>query len=127
ELQGAVLSDPNVSLPSCARAAVAAGAIDRRVLAVLAFLSRVGLHPTVGGLRCATGEYAAQGVLAHTDSGDSVDISAINGTAIAGHQGAGTITDLTVRALLTLQGAFAPYQIVSLMQYPGAPNTLARA
>ena len=127
ELQRAVLSDPNVSLPSCARAAVAAGAIDRRVLAVLEFLSRVGLHPTVGALRCAGGEYSAQGALAHGDAGDSVDISAINGTSIAGHQGAGTITDLTIRALLTLQRAFAPYQIVSLMQYPGAPSTLARA
>jgi hypothetical protein len=126
ELQRAILSDPNVSLPSCARAAVAAGAIDRRVLAVLEFLSRVGLHPTVGALRCAGGEYAAQGVLAHGDSGDSVDISAINGTPIAGHQGAGTTTDLTIRALLTLQGAFAPHQIVSLMHYPGAPSTFAR-
>ena len=58
-------------------------------------------------------------------TGDAVDITAINGTPIAGHQGAGTITDLTIRALLTLQGEFVPHQIISLMQYPGAPNTLA--
>ncbi|HTA35727.1 MAG TPA: hypothetical protein VK761_03340, partial [Solirubrobacteraceae bacterium] len=47
------------------------------------------------------------------------------GVPIAGHQGAGSITDLTIRALLTLQGEFVPHQIISLMQYPGAPNTLA--
>ena len=46
---------------------------------------------------------------------------------IAGHQGAGTITDLTIRTLLTLQGKFAPHSIVSLMRYPGAPTTQAQA
>jgi murein DD-endopeptidase MepM/ murein hydrolase activator NlpD len=127
ELQRAVLSDPNVSVPSCAHAAIAAGEIDRRVLAVLEFLSRVGLHPTVSALRCANGTYAAQGAATGSDAGDAVDISAVNGVQIAGHQGAGTIADLTVRALLTLHGAFAPYQIVSLMRYPGASSTLARA
>jgi len=54
-----------------------------------------------------------------------MDISAINGTPILGHQGPGTVTDLTIRALLTLQGPFAPHQIISLMRYPDAPNTLA--
>ena len=127
ELQRALLSDPNVSMPACAHTAVAAGAIDRRVLAVLEFLSRVGLHPTVGSLRCASGEFGAQAQLTGKDAGDAVDISAINGTPIADHQGAGTITDLTIRALLTLRGSFAPYQIVSLMHYPGAKSTLARA
>ena len=59
--------------------------------------------------------------------GDAVEISAINGIAIAGHQGAGTITDLTIRTLLSLPGEFVPHEIVSLMRYPGAPNTHARA
>jgi hypothetical protein len=127
ELQRASLSDPNISMPSCARAAVAAGAIDRRVLAVLEFLARVGLHPSVGTLHCAIGEFGAQGASAGRDAGDAVDISAINGIPIAGHQGAGTVTDLAIRALLTLRGSFAPYQIASLMQYPGAASTHADA
>jgi membrane-bound lytic murein transglycosylase B len=127
ELQRAVLSDPNVSLPACARASVAAGAIDRRVLAVLEFLSRVGLRPTVSALHCAGGEYTEHGAGSRKDAGDAVDISAINGIPVARHQGAGTVTDLAIRALLTLQGGFAPTQIASLMQYPGAPSTLARA
>ena len=127
EVQRAVLSDPNVSIPSCARAAIAAGEIDRRVLAVLEFLSRVGLHPTVSALRCASGAYATHGAATGSDAGDAVDISAVNGIPIAGHQGAGTITDLTIRALLALHGTFAPYQIASLMRYPGASSTLARA
>ena len=53
ELQRSVLSDPGVQLDACGRKDIAAGAIDRRVLAVLEFLSRSGLQPTVGALRCA--------------------------------------------------------------------------
>ena len=45
--------------------------------------------------------------------------------AIAGHQGAGTITDLTIRTLLTLPAEFVPHEIVSLMRFPGLANTLA--
>ena len=54
-----------------------------------------------------------------------MDISAINGTAIAGHQGPETITDLTIRTLLTLPSEFVPHEIVSLMRYPGSPRTRA--
>jgi hypothetical protein len=95
------------------------------VLAVLEFLSRIGLKPTVSALECGHSETTVSGYVSEHYTGDAVDISAINGIPIAGHQGAGTITDLTIRALLTLQGEFVPHQIISLMQYPGAPNTLA--
>jgi hypothetical protein len=78
------------------------------------------LKPTVT-LRCAQSEAAASA----SSVGDVLDITAINGVAIAGHQGAGTITDLTIRTLLTLPAEFVPQQVVSLMRYPGAPNTHA--
>ncbi len=125
ELQRAVLADPTISIYACGREDIAAGKIDKRVLATLAFLSRIGLEPTVSALECGHSEITVSGYVSEHYTGDAVDISAINGTPIAGHQGAGTITDLTIRALLTLQGEFVPHQIISLMQYPGAPNTLA--
>jgi soluble lytic murein transglycosylase-like protein len=125
ELERAVLSDPGISIYACGRQDIASGAIDKRVLAVLAYLSRIGLKPTVSALECGHSEMTVSGYVSEHYTGDAVDISAINGTPIAGHQGAGTITDLTIRALLTLQGEFVPHQIISLMQYPGAPNTLA--
>jgi hypothetical protein len=56
-----------------------------------------------------------------------VEIAAINGIAIAGHQGAGSITDFTIQRLLTLQGAMKPHQIISLMTFEGADNALAMA
>jgi soluble lytic murein transglycosylase-like protein len=125
ELERTVLSDPGISIYECGRQDIASGAIDKRVLAVLAFLSRTGLKPTVSALRCGHSEITVSGYVSEHYTGDAVDISAINGITIAGHQGAGSITDLAIRTLLTLQGEFVPHQIISLMQYPGAPNTLA--
>lgn len=121
QLERAVLSDPGITLDACGRHEIASGMVDRRVLATLAFLSRSGLEPTVSALRCAQRQSGASAGY----SGDEVDISAINGTAIAGHQGPGTITDLTIRALLTMPGEFVPQEIVSLMRYPSSPKTHA--
>jgi hypothetical protein len=56
-----------------------------------------------------------------------VDIAAINGIPILGHQGKGSITDTTIQALLTLQGNMKPHQIISLMKFPDADNTLVLA
>jgi hypothetical protein len=126
QLQRAVLSDPGIVLSACSRHEVASGAIDKRVLAVLAFLSRSGLQPSVSALRCGAGSYDVSGYVPADHLGDGVAISQVNGLPISGNQGAGSITDTTIRTLLTLQGEFIPKQIISLMKYPGAPSTLAR-
>jgi len=97
------------------------------VLALLAFLSRSGLAPTVSALRCGQSEYNAGGGPSAAYLGDSVDITAINGVALAGHQGPGSITDLTIRALLTVPAEFVPQKIGSLMRYPGQSATESEA
>ncbi|MGI8557925.1 MAG: lytic murein transglycosylase, partial [Solirubrobacteraceae bacterium] len=125
QLQQRVLSDPNVDIYPCGRRDVESGQIDRRVLATLEFLSGSGLKPSVTGLKC--GHTAVPGIADDAASGNGMDLSSINGIPIIGHQGAGSIADITVRRLLTLQGAFKPLQIVSLMQYPGVDNTTAMA
>jgi hypothetical protein len=117
QLERAVLSDPGITIDACGRHEVATGMVDKRILAVLAFLSRSGLEPTVGALQCSQRQAS--------DKDEVVDITAINGTPIAGHQGPETITDLTIRALLTLPAGFVPHAIVSLMRYPGSPSTHA--
>jgi membrane-bound lytic murein transglycosylase B len=126
ELQRSVLSDPGVQLDACGRRDVAEGAIDRRALGVLEFLSRSGLQPTVGALQCAHGRTTPTGPVFEHFAGGALDITAINGIPIAGHQGPGTVTDATIRALLTLPRQFVPHRILSLMEYPHAPNTFAR-
>jgi hypothetical protein len=67
----------------------------------------------------------ASGNISEHSSGNAVDIAAINGIPILGHQGAGSITDITIRRLLTLQGTMKPHQIISLMTFDGADNTLS--
>jgi membrane-bound lytic murein transglycosylase B len=125
ELERAVLADPGITIEGCARQDVASGKVDSRVLALLSFLSRSGLEPTVSALRCGQSQFSAAGSPSAASRGDAVSISAINGVPVAGHQGPGTITDLTIRALLTVPAGFVPAEIVSLMHYPGSANTRA--
>jgi soluble lytic murein transglycosylase-like protein len=125
ELERAVLADPGIELGACDRGQVAAGKVGRETLALLVYLSRSGLKPTVGELRCGRTVYTSKGLMAVFPAAGTLDIAAINGVPISGHQGAGTITDVTIRTLLTLKRKYAPQRIVSLMQYPGAPSTLA--
>jgi hypothetical protein len=126
ELDSAVLADPDIKLGRCDREQVAAGKVGSQALALLVFLSRSGLKPTVGELRCGNTERTAKGIVATTfPAPNTIYLTAINGVPVAGHQGAGTITDITIRTLLTLQHKFAPKRIVSLMRYPGALSTVA--
>jgi len=126
QLAQRVLKDPRIQIYDCGRKDIESGQIDRRVLATLAFLSTSGLRPTVTALKCGHGILTSSGNVSEHSTGDAVDIGAINGITIEPKtQGAGTITDITIRRLLTLQGAMKPHQIISLMQYPGADNTLA--
>ncbi len=125
-LERRVLADPAVQIYPCGRTDIQAGAIDRRVLATLEFLAASGLQPTVSTLKCGHSYLTTSGNVSEHSSGNAVDIGAINGTVITpATQGPGSITDTTVRKLLTLQGAMKPHQIITLMQYAGVDNTLA--
>ncbi len=125
QLEQLVLRDPGVNLPTCERGAVRAGEVDRRVLATLEFLSVSGLSPTVSAAGCTTTANASTtGNAIGAAAGDAVDISAVDGTPVAGHEGAGSVTEIAVRRLLRLQGTMKPSQIVSANSYPGSDNTL---
>jgi hypothetical protein len=125
DLAQRVLSNPRIEIYSCGRRDIEAGLVDRRVLATLEFLAASGLKPTVTSFICGHGYYTASGNVSEHSSGNAVDIAKINGIPILGHQGQGSITDITIRRLLTLQGTSKPHQIISLMTYQGTDNTLA--
>ena len=80
-------------------------------------------HPTVSSLKSGHSELTTSGNVSEHSTGDAVDISAINGTPILGHQNPGGITEITVKRLMQMQGTMAPHQIISLLDF-GA-NTLA--
>jgi hypothetical protein len=124
QLQNRVLQDPNVKIYACGRRDIQDGAIDRRILGVIEFLSASGLKPDVSGLKCGNTPTGSNGIDPAGATGASMDISAINNIPIQGHQGAGSVTDLTIRRLLTLQGGMQPDEIVSLMSYKGQPTAI---
>ena len=125
QLTNRILSDRHVQIYSCGRRDIQAGLIDRRVLATIEFLSASGLDPSVSGLECGHTLTGSTGTDAAGATGSSLDIAKINNIPLQGNQGRGSITDITIRRLLTLQGAMKPDQIISLMSYKGQSNTLA--
>jgi hypothetical protein len=127
QLEQRVLNDPRVEIYDCGRRDIQSHIIDRRVLAALEFLAGSGLKPYVSTLKCGHSYYVAGGgmVSEHT-YGDAADIAKINGIPIAGHQGPGSIADITVRRILTLQGTMQPNQVISLMNYPGVSYAWAQ-
>src|SRR4051812_11289326 len=124
-LRRVALRNNDLSIYGCGREDVAAGVVDRRVLEVLSYLAAHHLRPTVTSLRCGHGYYTTSGNVSEHSSGDAVDISAINGVPILGHQGPGSITEKTITELLKLAGGMKPHQIISLMTFQGATNTFA--
>jgi hypothetical protein len=126
-LQRLVLADPRIEIYQCGRRDIELGQIDRRVLATLEFLSLSGFKPTVSALKCGHSYLTTSGNVSEHSSGNAVDIAAVNGIPIIGHQGPGSITDIVIQRLLTLQGLMRPHQIISLMTFQGADNTLALA
>jgi hypothetical protein len=127
QLEQRVLNDPRVEIYDCGRQDIQSHIIDRRVLAMLEFLAGSGLKPYVSTLKCGHSYYVAGGGMVSEHSyGDAADIAKINGIPIIGHQGAGSITDITVRRLLTLQGTMQPNQVITLMNYPGVSYAWAQ-
>ena len=124
QLQAQVLRDPNIDVYACGRRDLEAGQIDQRVMATMEFLSVSGFKPTISALRCGHTGPPKPGELAFA-SGNALTLSALNGIPIAGHQGAGSVTDLAIRRLLTLQGTMKPNEIISLMSYPGIDDTVS--
>jgi murein DD-endopeptidase MepM/ murein hydrolase activator NlpD len=121
QLEPQVLHDGGIHLGTCARQDVQEGRVDKRVLAMLEYLSVSGLRPSISGLPCAPATPAA--AAANVSAGataKAVEITAVNGIPIAGHQEPGSLADETVRKLLMLQGISRPLRIVSAMSYPGA-------
>ncbi|HET7455168.1 MAG TPA: lytic murein transglycosylase [Solirubrobacterales bacterium] len=118
-LQKRVLADKGLEIYECGREDIAAGKIDRRILAVLEYLRTKGFKLTITSLECGHGLMTSTGNVSEHSTGDAVDIAVIDGTPVTGHQGAGTMTDELIRDVLQLQGTMHPHQVISLEDLPG--------
>jgi len=114
-LQQRVLNDPALSIYSCGRNDIATGQVDRRILAVMEYLVAKGYRLTITSLKCGHSYLTASGNVSAHSYGSAVDIAAVNGIPITGHQGPGSITEAVIKDLLLLQGTMRPAQIISLM------------
>ncbi len=118
-LEKRVLDDKGLSIYPCGREDIATGQIDRRVLALLEYLRSKDFELTITALKCGHSLLTTSGNISEHVTGDAVDIGAIDGVPVTGHQGPGTLTDELIRDVLALQGTMHPHQVISLEDLPG--------
>jgi hypothetical protein len=118
-LQKRVLDDNGLTIYECGREDIAAGRIDRRILAVLEYLRSKGFTLTVTSLECGHSFLTSSGNVSEHTTGDAVDIAVIDGVQVTGHQGPGTLVDELIKDVLQLQGTMHPHQVISLEDLPG--------
>lgn len=99
--------------------------VDRRVLAVLEFLSASGLRPTVSARSCTQAPGAAHAASSAGSAQETVAISAANGLPVATRDGPSSIATVVVHKLANLQGAMKPLEIASSTRFAGAPDSVA--
>jgi hypothetical protein len=120
-----LLSDPNVSIYEGGRNDIVQDKVDVRVLVLIAYLRESFGQVTVSSLISGHRLYARPGVISAHISGHALDISALGGTPIQGHQEPGGITERAVRDLLFVPSEVMPRQIISLLGLGGASFPLA--
>jgi hypothetical protein len=125
-LQKRVLDNKKLEIYECGREDIAGGRIDRRILALLEYLTVKGYDLTVTSLQCGHGLLTTSGNVSEHTTGTAVDIPVINGTPVTGNQGPGSVTDDLLHTILQLQGTMHPHQLISLEDLPG-PTSFAMA
>lgn len=120
-----VLANQKIDIYGCGELDIRSGQINRRILAALEYLTERGYRLTISSLKCDHSYYTSSGNVSAHSSGNAVDIAAINGIPVLGHQGKGSITEMVVRDLMKLQGAMAADQIITLMNLGGPTFAMA--
>ena len=124
-LEQRVLADERIEVYPCGQQDIQSGQIDRRVLATLEVLAERGFRTTITSLKCGHSVYTSSGNVSQHSSGNAVDIAAVNGIPILGHQEPGGITDQVINVLLQMQGTLQADQIISLIEKGGPTFAMA--
>ena len=120
-----ILADPSVKIYGGGRNDIISNKIDVRVLAMISYLRETFGSVTVSCLFSGHRMYARPGVVSAHIYGRAVDISAIGGVPIQGHQQPGGITERTVREILLAPAEVMPRQVISLLGLGGPSFPLA--
>lgn len=125
KLEKRVLNSPRLDIYSGGREDVAAGRVDVRVLTLLLYLSQRYHSVTVSCLVTGHSFLTAEGRPSLHPFGRAVDIAALNGTPILGHQQPGGLTERALRLILLLPKEMQPSELISLFELGGPSFALA--
>jgi hypothetical protein len=114
-----LLADEDVWIYDSGREDLTAGRIDVRVVVLLGYLVERHEAVTVTSLFSGHRKFARAGVISAHTYGHAVDIGAVGGTAIAGNQQPGGVTEEAVRSVLLLPAELQPQQVISLLGLGG--------
>jgi hypothetical protein len=124
-LEQRVLSDPRLSIYPGGRDDVVHHRINVRILVLMRYMAETYHSVTISSLDSGHRLYARPGVISAHKYGLAVDIAALGGTSILGHQQAGSITEKAVRSILLLPVELRPKQVISLIGLGGPSFPLA--
>jgi hypothetical protein len=124
-LERRVLHDSRLSIYASGRDDVANHRINVRVLVLMLYMAEAHGSVTVSSLDSGHRLYSRPGVISAHKYGLAVDIAALGGESILGHQQVGSITERAVRNILLLPVGLRPKQVISLLGLGGPSFPLA--
>jgi hypothetical protein len=124
-LERRVLNDSRLSIYPGGRDDVANHRINVRVLVLVLYMAEAHGSVTVSSLDSGHRLYSRPGVISAHKYGLAVDIAALGGESILGHQQVGGITERAVRNILLLPVELRPKQVISLLGLGGPSFPLA--
>jgi hypothetical protein len=120
-----LLRDKRVTIYGGGRSDLLADRVDVRVIVLIRFLAEAHGQVTVSCLKSGHRLFARPGVVSAHIYGLAVDIAALGGQSIMGHQQPGSVTEDAVRNMLLLPAEVRPVQVISLIGLGGPSFPLA--
>ena len=119
------LRDKRVTVYGGGRTDLLNNRIDVRVVVMIRYLAEAHGQVTVSCLKSGHRLFARPGVVSAHIYGLAVDIAALGGQSIMGHQQPGSVTEKAVRNILLLPAEVRPVQVISLLGMGGPSFPLA--
>jgi hypothetical protein len=114
-----VLRDRHVVIYPGGRADLVLGRVDVRVIALIRYLRVTFRNVSETSLVSGHRLYARPNVVSAHIYGLGIDIAALGGVPITGHQAPGGVTEKAVKAILRLPAELQPQQVISLLGLGG--------
>ena len=125
ELQSRVLGNGKISLYPGGRFDVSSGRVDVRVLVTMLYLAERHGSVSVTSLMSGHGFFTKSGHVSLHSYGRAMDIAAVGGTPIIGHQQPGGVTEAALRSVLMLPPELRPSELISLFEMGGPSFAMA--